>query len=171
MPDEGDLVFKGTEVSLKLINGEYRIPVTQKAFVNKLQKGKQRRGRISETIKLSSDELRKYHSCAGSLQWLAGCTRPDIAATVSLNSLGTDNGPTQLKAMYDCVDYVKDSAEDGLVFRGVALNYGMVIVGYSDSSWANAPGGKNQMGVIVAVTSPECQEVTTKATLEKPKTS
>ena len=136
LPDEGDLVFHGKEVSLKLINGECRILVTQKAFVNKLQKGKQRRERISETIKLSSDELREYHSCAGSLQWLAGCTRPDIAVTVSLNNLGTDNGPKQLKAMYDCVDYVKDSAEDGLVFRGVAT----VIVCYSDSSWANAPG-------------------------------
>ena len=163
--DEGDLVFKGKEVNLRFIDGEYQIVVTQKAFVSELQKGKLPRGRASETTKLSPDELREYRSCAGSLQWLAGCTRPDVAATVSLNNLGSDNGPMQLKAMYDCIDYVKDTAQDGLVFRGVALNYATVIVGYSDSSWANAPGGKSQMGVIVVVTSPECQEVTTKATL------
>ena len=163
--DDGDFVFKGKEVSLKRVSGEFQIHVTQKAFVSELVTGKIKYGRASETSPLTPDELKEYRSCAGSLQWLAGSTRPDIGATVSLSNHGQANSPCQLKLLYECIDYVKKSPDCGLVFQGVAINYASTIVCYADSSWANAPGGKSQMGVIVVITGPECQDQVSKATI------
>ena len=163
--DDGDFVFKGKEVSLKKVNGEYEIHVTQKAFINELVAGKLKRGRASETTPLTPEEMKEYRSCAGSLQWLAGSTRPDIAATVSLSNHGVNSNPSQLKVLYECIDYVKETPDHGLVFRGVAVNFATVVVGYADSSWANAPGGKSQMGVIIVITGPECQDQVSRATI------
>ena len=109
--------------------------------------------------------MKEYRSCAGSLQWLAGSTRPDIAATVSLSNHGVNSNPSQLKVLYECIDYVKETLDHGLVFRGVAINFATVVVGYADSSWANAPGGKSQMGVIIVITGPECQDQVSRATI------
>ena len=113
------------------------IHVTQKAFISELVTGKLKRGRASETSQ-------EYRSCAGSLQWLAGSTRPDIGANVSLSNHGQANSPRQLKVFYGCIDYVRGSTDHGLVFQGVAINYATTVVCYADSSWANAPGGKSR---------------------------
>ena len=67
--------------------------------------------------------------------------------------------------MYECIDYVKMTPNDGLTFTGVPLNFATVITCYADSSWANAPGGKSQMGILVLLTSPDCQDCVTKASL------
>ncbi|CAE7210450.1 GIP [Symbiodinium necroappetens] len=163
--DDGDLVFKGKEVSLKKVNGEYEIHVTQKAFISELVAGKLKRGRASETTPLTPEEMKEYRSCAGSLQWLAGSTRPDIAATVSLSNHGVNSNPSQLKVLYECIDYVKETPDQGLVFQGVAISYATVVVGYAESSWANALGGKSQMGVIIVITGPECQDQVSRATI------
>ena len=164
--DDGDLVFKGKEVSLKKNHlGEYKIVVTQKSFIDELEAGKLPRGRLDGDSKLSTTEVKEYRSCAGSLQWLSGTTRPDISATVSLSNRGMDNGPQELKTLFECIDYLKGSPTDGLTFYGIALNFATAVVCYADSSWANAPGGKSQMGVLVLLTGPECQETVSRATI------
>ena len=164
--DDGDFVFKGKEVSLKKNHlGEYKIVVTQKSFIDELETGKLPHGRLGGDTRLSASEVKEYRSCAGSLQWLSGTTRPDIAATVSLSNHGTENGPQELQKLFECIDYLKATPTDGLTFSGVALNFATTIVCYADSSWANAPGGKSQMGVLVLLTGPECQEVVSRATI------
>ena len=163
--DDGEFVFKGKEVKLIQEKGEFRIKVTQKAFINELEQGKLPRGRADQGDTLTNEEFKEYRSCAGSLQWLGGTTRPDISATVSLSNLGQENGPQQLKMLYECIDYLKTTAEEGLTFYGVSLNYATTVIGYGDSSWANAPGGKSQMGVLVLLAGPECKDTITRATL------
>ena len=163
--DNGDFVFKGKEVSLVSKGNEYQIKVTQKSFINELERGTLKRGRLGGDPRLSGDEMKDYRSCAGSLQWLAGTTRPDISSTIWLSNLGQENGPQQLKDLFDCIDYVKDTSDAGLTFLGLPLNYATVVICYSDSSWANAPGGKSQMGVLVALTTPDCQESVTRASV------
>ncbi|CAE7253541.1 GIP [Symbiodinium sp. CCMP2592] len=163
--DDGEFVFKGKEVKLICEKGEFKIKVTQKAFINELTPGKLQRGRLDQAGHLTSEEFKEYRSCAGSLQWLGGSTRPDICASVSLSNLGQDNGPQQLKVLYECIDYMKTTPEDGLTFQGVSLNYATHVIGYGDSSWANAPGGKSQMGVIVLLAGPECKDKVARATI------
>ena len=163
--DDGEFVFKGKEVKLVREGNEFKIKVTQKAFIKELTPGKLPRGRLDKGDKLTADEFKEYRSCAGSLQWLGGSTRPDICASVSLSNLGQDNGPEQLKMLYECIDYIKGTSEDGLTFHGVSLNYATHVIGYGDSSWANAPGGKSQMGVIVVLAGPECKDKIARATI------
>ena len=163
--DNGEFVFKGKEVKLIREKNEFKIKVSQRAFISELTPGKLQRGRLDQGGSLSAEEFKEYRSCAGSLQWLGGSTRPDICATVSLSNLGQDNGPRQLQMLYECIDYAKNTAEDGLTFQGVNLDYGTHVLGYGDSSWANAPGGKSQMGVIVTLTGLECKDKVARATV------
>ena len=111
-------------------------------------------------LKLDNDELLSNHpelitefrSGIGSLQWLAGTTRGDIAADTSL----LQKPPSELK--------VEDLAEVNAVLRYVrATNPAFVrlvpvpldefvFVTYGDSGWGNAPRGKSQGGLVVTAT-------------------
>ena len=65
--DNGDFTFKGKEVSLMRVGIEFKIKITQKAFVSELEQGSLKRGRLEGDPRLSADELKDYRSCAGSL--------------------------------------------------------------------------------------------------------
>ena len=60
-----------------------------------------------------------------------------------------------LKALYQAVDFVKATAEYGLLLPGVALNAATTLVSYADASWANAEKLKSQFGVLVFATWPQ----------------
>ena len=60
--------------------------------------------------------------------------------------------------MFDYIELAKLTAELGLCFNPVLFNKAAVLIGYGDSSWANAPGGKSQMGSLVLIRSPDCLE-------------
>ena len=61
--------------------------------------------------------------------------------------------------------YAKSSPDVGLTFNNVPINESTVIIGYADSSWANAEQCASQQGVIVMITSPKCTEANTPATI------
>ena len=162
------IVFRGKEVSLH--HGEkndiFYIKVTQQAFIKEMTVGSLPRGRLTNgDARLSVEEQKEFRSCTGSLQWLAGQCRPDVSSTVSLSNKGTDSTPEDLGILYQCMRDVRDTPELGLIYFPVSFDKAMHLVAHGDSSWANAPGLKSQMGVIVLLTSPLCLQQTTPATI------
>ena len=156
---ETSITFRGKELSLVYDDLEklYVIVVTQKTFIHEMASGRLPKGRLkAENQLLSGDEWKEYRSCAGSLQWLGGQSRPDVCSTVSLSNKGLETSAADLQTLYDCIDTVKASEDIGIRYYPVDFHKGMFLVGYGDSSWANAPGHKSQMGVVILVASSEC---------------
>ena len=152
---ETSITFRGKELSLVYDDSEklYVIVVTQKTFIHEMATGRLSKGRLKEENQLlTGEESKEYRSCAGSLQWLAGQSRPHVCSTVSLSNRGLETTAGDLQTLYDCINTVKASEDIGVRYYPT----GMSLVGYGDSSWANAPGHKSQMGVIILLTSSEC---------------
>ena len=81
--------FKGKELALvQQPNGEYCVKVTQTEFIKNSTVGKLTRERSQGAPALTPAEMTEFRSCSGCLQWLAGQTRPDVAAGVSLANKG-----------------------------------------------------------------------------------
>lgn len=165
LTEETPIVFRGKTIKLVKQDKQYQIKVTQTDFIKEMPTGKLPRGRLHGDACLSKDEWKEYRSCAGSLQWLSGQTRPDVGATVSLSNRGQETGPADLKMLYDCIDMVKATMDLGLTYLPIPMDKATFIVAYADSSWANAPGYKSQMGCLVLVTTPDCLVATTPATI------
>ena len=163
--DQG-LEFKGKELTLKAVgDGKFHLHVTQKKFLDNTEKGSLPRGRIAAGPPLTIQEQTEFRSVTGSLQWLASQTRPELAAWVSLANKGKGTGPAELAQLYETVDYAKSRPDDGLIFQDVSISLASVIVGYADSSWANAQQCASQQGSIILITTPHCTEVPTKSNL------
>jgi hypothetical protein len=62
------------------------ITVAQAEYVTALRPRRIAAGRLLEAPDLTPEELTEYRSCVGSLQWLAGNTRPDLAAGLASRS-------------------------------------------------------------------------------------
>ena len=162
---EQSLTFKGKELSLVKADDKYHLKVTQKQFIANSEPGQVRKGRIQEGPPLSMEEQTEFPSLTGSIQWLAGQTRPELAAWVSLANKGKDTGPAELAQLYSTLDYAREHADDGLTFQDVAIHRATTIVGYADSSWANAAQCASQQGCIVLLTTPHCTQVVTKGNI------
>ena len=91
-------MFRGKEIKLVNENGQYVIKVTQEAFSEEMQPGKLAKNEFEGPTALSAEEWKEFRSCAGSLQWLAGQTRPDICATVSLSNHGMETAVAKTQA-------------------------------------------------------------------------
>ena len=160
---EQPLEFKGKGISLLQHQDKFHVKVTQKQFLANSEPGRVKKGRIQEGPPLSTAKLR---SVTGTLQWLAGQTRPELAAWVSLANKGKkDTGPAELAQLYATLDYARENSEAGLVLQDVAINKATTVVGYADSSWANAAQCASQQGCLVLLTTPHCTQVITKGNL------
>ena len=160
------LEFKGKELTLKkATNGSLHLHVTQTKFIENTDSGKVQRGRSAAGPPLTTAEQTEFRSVTGSLQWLSSQTRPDIAAWVSLANHGGDTAPSHLASLYETLEYCRSTKHQGLVFQDVAINTASTLVGYADSSWANAQQCSSQQGALVLLTTPHCSEVNTKANL------
>ena len=148
--------FKGKEIKAEQEqSGEWILSLTQKEFIKGLQPGRISRSRAQQDPKLSLEETTEFRSCSGSIQWLAGQTRPDVAAGVSLANKGTETTIIEdLKGLYKLMAYLKATDESGIVLRGLPLNDETLILSYGDCSWANAQGLKSQEGIVVVLTTP-----------------
>eukprot|EP00435_Cladocopium_sp_Y103_P015633 s906_g3.t2 len=163
---EQPLEFKGKELTLKKTKDDkFHLHVTQTKFIKNTEKGKVQKGRIAQGPPLTTAEETEFRSVTGSLQWLASQTRPDIAAWVSLSSRGKETGPAELAQLYETLEFCKLTPEHGLVFQDVAINRASILVGYADSSCANAAQCASQQGSLVLITTPHCTEVVTKGNL------
>ena len=138
--------------------------VTQEAFIDGMDTGSLPKGRAKLGEKLTPDEWREFRSISGSLQWLASQTRPEVSPVVSLSNRGAETSYTDLRRLYETVDYLKATRSNGLVYQDIPVSMASLLVTYTDSSWANA-GLKSQFGVFVLLAPPQASEVKTKATV------
>ena len=67
---------------------------------------------------------------------------------------------TDLKILYECLEYVRNTAGDGIVFPPVALNKASVLVACSDASWASARCLKSQFGVAILLCPAQLSQTT-----------
>ena len=157
--------FRGKHINLVERDNHFEILVNQTDFIKEMADGKLPKGRLREETVLTANEWKEYRSCAGSLQWLAGQSRPDVCSTVSLSNKGQETAPRDLDQLYQCIQAVKETKELGIWYYPVNFDKAMFIVGYGDSSWANAHLHKSQMGVLVVLTTPTCLEIETRCTI------
>eukprot|EP00913_Durusdinium_trenchii_P007320 g6881.t1 len=75
----------------------------------------------------------------------------------SLSNKGRETTTKELNDLCEFVKVVKMTDTLGLSYYPVPWNKAMTLVGYSDSSCANAQGHKSQMGILVLVSSPDCE--------------
>eukprot|EP00435_Cladocopium_sp_Y103_P047493 s529_g14.t1 len=103
----------------------------------------------------------------GSLQWMSGTTRPDIAADVSLLQKGREELNTDdLNEVNKVIRYVKATPDAGIRIAPIQPD-DMILVAYGDSGFGTAPGNKSQGGfVIVATTTSALTEKTPCSVLE-----
>eukprot|EP00439_Symbiodinium_sp_Y106_P057908 s106_g8.t1 len=156
--------YRGKEISMIENNGRFKYVVTQKVFTDSMDSGKIPRGRSQQPEVLSPAEWSEFRSVSGSLQWLAGQTRPELGPLVSLSNRGQETTYKDLQRLYAAADYVKETSNHGLVYQDVPLNKFSAFVTYTDSSFANA-GVKSQFGVCVFLTAPSVADRVEKASL------
>ncbi|CAE7806594.1 RE1, partial [Symbiodinium necroappetens] len=108
---------------------------------------------MEEKLSDHPEMITEFRSGIGSLQWMAGTTRGDIAADTSL----LQKPPSQL-TMADLAEvngvlrYVRATRD--AYYKVIPIDFEeMLLIAYGDSAWANAPGGKSQGGLLVAATS------------------
>ncbi|OLP93808.1 hypothetical protein AK812_SmicGene24243 [Symbiodinium microadriaticum] len=118
-----------------------------------------------EKLRDHPEMITEFRSGIGSLQWLAGTTRGDIAADTSL----LQKPPSQL-TVADLVEvnnvlrYVRATRD--ACYKVIPISFDdMLLIAYGDSAWANAPGGKSQGGLVVAATSKSVLQVPQRASL------
>ena len=91
------------------------------------------------------DAMSEFRSAIGSLQWMAGTTRPDLAADTSLlQRAHNDLTHGDLQEANAILKYAKATADSHITIRPIPLD-SLILVAYGDSAFANAPGGKSQV--------------------------
>ncbi|CAE7664233.1 GIP [Symbiodinium sp. CCMP2592] len=97
----------------------------------------------------------EFRSGIGSLQWLAGTTRGDIAADTSLiQKPPKDLTVADLKEVNGVLRYVKATSDATVKIVPIELSK-LVFVAYGDSGFANAPNSKSQGGLVIVATDKE----------------
>lgn len=104
---------------------------------------------------------RKCHggcSGIGSLQWLAGTTRGDLSADVSLlQKPPSDLSADDLREVNKVSKYAR--ATSSAFFKVIPHDINeMLFIAYGDSGWANAPRCKSQGGYVVVATNKKVLE-------------
>lgn len=162
IPDDGgQLVFGGREVT-QLLRGDVRI--TQKNFIlGTPYTAKYPPGEELE-LPLTARQVTELRSCSGSLQYLVGNSRPDIAADVSL--VQREN-PTEkeLYEMNKTIEYLHQTSDIGITLTASLEMEDLCVVDFGDSSFANAEEERTQVGIIVTVTSPKARYGTALASI------
>lgn len=101
-----NLEFKGKTISLRYCEEkrQYYLFLTQTKFISSMKSGRVSAQKHDE--QLDATDMPEYRSVAGCLRWLAGQTRPGIAATISLCSRGSKAAYKDLAMMYQAVDHL-----------------------------------------------------------------
>lgn len=144
-------VYRGKEIQMIEKDGKFSYHVSQKKFLDNLAEGKLKIGRLQKDATLTTEEWKEMRSVCGSLQWVGGQTRPDVASTASLCHRGSETDINDLKRLYETLEYAKITADSGLVFPAVPFNRASTIVTFADSGWANAAKFSSQFGVVVTL--------------------
>ena len=143
------VTFKGKELEVCVEqNGETTLHITQTSFIEALEKGTPIKKADHEKL-LEDHQWPEYRSISGCLQWLAGQTRLDLASVVSLSNRGNETRGADLDMLNEALLFAKSTKDQGLKLYGVPIDQSTTLVGYSDSSWANAKNSASQHGTLI----------------------
>ena len=142
------LKYCGKQITTLETEAGIVVRVDQADYVKATKVGKVSRERLRGPPALTPEERTEYRSVTGSLQWLSSSTRPDLAASTSLLQSGS---PTieDLRKLNSVLAYAHATSTVGLCYTGIALNQETEVIAFGDASWANAAGGRFQMGYMV----------------------
>lgn len=165
LSENNPLEFKGKRISLHYdpYSQEHELKLDQEKFIEGMKGGKTSKQKAADTVNPS--DVGEVRSVAGCLQWLAGQTRPDVAAVVSFHARGEKSAYGDLQQMYNAVDHLHNTASDGMILRPAPINYNTTIVTFSDSSWANAEKHASQHGAIVMLSDPRVTDLVMPGTI------
>ena len=99
---------------------------------------------------LRPSERTEFKSVTGSVLHLAGHTRADLAAAVSLAQKG-DLTLDELDQINEVAEFARCTADVSVRLKPLPPS-GLLCVGFGDSSWANADGLKTQTGMALTLT-------------------
>ena len=102
---------------------------------------------------LNRSELTDLRSAGGCLHWLTGQTRPDLAASTSLNMAGQPT-VSNLMQINSLLREAQRPADWGIHFAPVDLAKGKIVV-FSDASWGNTEDLGSQAGYLTFFAGPE----------------
>ena len=152
--------FKGKQICFfQHPSGEVRLKITMTTFIENLDCGDIARGRLAKQPELSPAEQQECRSVTGCLQWVATQARPEIAPTVSLCNHGGNTTISDLKCLYEAIEFLKETPNDGIVLPCVPIDRDTMLLAYSDSSWANARRSTSQLGVLIGATTAAARTV------------
>eukprot|EP00438_Fugacium_kawagutii_P011147 Skav200228 [mRNA] locus=scaffold2352:155227:163374:+ [translate_table: standard] len=153
--------YRGKEIRMEKSGDKFIYKVTQKKFLDNLQEGKIRPGRLQQDPLLTSEEWKEMRSVCGCIQWLSGQTRPDLSAAASLSHRGSETEIHDLKRLHETLRYAMSTADSGLTFPAVTFDKASVIATFADSGWANAAKFSSQFGIMIILCPGQVKDVTT----------
>ena len=154
--EEDNFVFTGRKIT-KLSDGGYMLD--QQRYVKEVTATKTQK----EVIPLKGNPtlMSEFRSGIGSLQWLAGTTRPDIAADVSLLQKSMEDLTSDdLNEINKVLRYVKVTADAGIRIKPVDPS-DLILIAFGDSGFGNAPNNKSQGGLVIVATTSEALTTST----------
>ena len=157
--------FKGKELVIEqLSNGRHRMKITMQGFLDALDVGKIAKGRSSQDPVMTPMEQKEYRSVSACLQWAATQCRPEISPLISLSNQGAQTTYQGLKDLYEGLDYLKSTSDQGLTIQDIPFTKDSLVLGYSDASWCNASRSGSQIGLVIGITSMEAKQKPVKFT-------
>ena len=144
-----DFTFVGRRI---VQNPDNSITVDQEAYVKEIATTKIKLP-LEEKLANHPELITEFRSGIGSLQWLSGTTRGDIAADTSL----LQRSPSELTVgdlheINATLRYVRATPNAFVKINSIPIPE-LIFVCYGDSGWANAPGNKSQGGLVITATS------------------
>ena len=144
-----DFIFCGRRICLD--REKQVIRLSQEHYVHDLQLINLRGYLDEEPLQKYPALVTEFRSGIGSLQWLAGMSRPDVCADTSLLQRPIPELTIRdLRDVHATLRYVRATAAACVVIKKVDLSRAL-LVPYGDASWANAPGARSQAGMILCL--------------------
>ena len=163
---EESICLKGKQIHLKFDRQKnvYFLSLLQTAFIESMRGPQTKIPKSKFDQELATEDLLEMRSVAGSLQWVSGQLRPDVAI-VSLSSRAQKTKYSDLAAMFEAVAHLQSTKHLGLNLFLVTLNETIHLLTFSDSSWANAESFASQCGCLTLLAEPSIVERTGSALL------
>ena len=159
------VTFKGKELTMIKRDGRFQLKITMTSFIDSLDVGVIKKGRLQQNPALTLDEQKELRSVSGCLQWVSTQCRPEVSAIVSLTGHGAEATITDLRNLYAIIKYLKQTPDDGLILPDIPFDENTVVLAYSDSSWANARKSGSQIGVIICLTTESAAHIPAPASI------
>ena len=142
----------GMDISQSVNN----VVIRQSSYINTLELVKLEPRPIRRTRdknvgwrELCEREIKDLQVLVGCFMWICTCTRPDIAAAVSLLSSVQTPTTQHVSRANKLLKYLKGSANVGLTLQKIGGNTRLIV--FSDAAFQNVSSGHTQGGTIVLI--------------------